>query len=306
MSSVDSLQMSSLVVARRMMVLAQQAELRRKDPHAATMNLKEIIEKDEALFSSGETAKLDGYERSKPVQSENSDIKLGELMSRLKDLVKDGGSVEAAVEQSYEARTELKISYTELAKVDGLVKRSDQQAETDRYLLEFLDQITFKITDKWTGRATTVWGDPHIDTDDQEGSLNGEFSDLTGSDSHTTMQLMDDTRVTFSAKDRGVIEAVDIYKGSQHLRGIGGGMQNAAAETYFFSGTVDSASTSTIPTGDVVRAGGDGNDWYSPSGVMIWGKTTGPVVTTRPASRLELEYRQEIIQKSAVSVRVNA
>jgi hypothetical protein len=305
---IDSFQMNSLVAARRMLVLAQQAELRRKDPHAKTKNLKEIGEEDEALLGTGNTGKTEGYERPKQAQDPNTDIHLDELLSRMKDLLKPdkGGTVEISAEQSYEVHTEIKISYTELAKVDGLVKRSNTQAETDRYALEFMDQVSFKITDKWTGRSTTIWGDPHVDTNDQEGSQNGEFSDLSGSDSHTTLQLMDGTRITFTAKDQGVIEAVDIFKGSQHLRGVGGGMQNAQPEDYYFSSGVDSASGGSIPQGDVVRAGGDGNDWFAPSGEMIWGQTTGPVVTARPDYRLEMEYRQEVIQKSSVTVRVSA
>jgi hypothetical protein len=306
MSDVNSIQLSSLMVARRMMVLTHQAELRRKDPHAQTKNLKEIVEEDEALLgSTGESNKTQGYERLKPTQNDNTAIRLSDLAARLKEMLNGGeGSVEIEAEQTTIVRTEVKISYSELPKVNGLVKRSSSLAETDRYALEFSNPTTFKITDKWTGKSTTVWGDPHVDTDDQEGSSNGEFSDLTGSDSQTTLQLLDGTRVTFSAKDRGVIEAVDIYKADQHLRGIGAGTSTPNPEEYLFSSNVDSGSASSVPMGDIVRAGGDGNDWFSSSGQMIWGETTGPVVNSRPSYRLELEYRQEIIQKSSFAARV--
>jgi hypothetical protein len=309
MNGVNSLEMSSLLAARRMMALAHQAELRRKDPHAATKNLKEIFEEDEALLSSGETSQAEGYSRPKPVQDDSTEIRLSDLAARLQEAqngngkAANGSTIEIEASQITQVRTELKISYSELPKVDGLVKRSSSLAETDRYSLEFSDPTTFKITDKWSGRSTTIWGDPHVDTNDQEGTSNGEFSDLTGSNTHTTLQLMDGTRVTFTAQDCGVIEAVDIYKGSQHLLGLGSG-SGVSAEKYLFSNEVDNSGPSSVPMGDVVRAGGDGNDWFSSSGQMVWGQTTGPVVTARPSYQLELEYRQEIIQKSAVSVRV--
>jgi hypothetical protein len=143
-----------------------------------------------------------------------------------------------------------------------------------------------------------------VDTNDQEGSSNGEFSDLTTSDSHTTMQLMDGTRITFTAKDRGIIEAVDIVKGSQHLRGLGGGMSGVAAEKYLFSSDVDTSHASSVPVGDVVYAGGDGNDWFSSAGSLVWGKTTGPIIKSRPTYMVELEYRQETIQQTAATIRV--
>ena len=95
---------------------------------------------------------------------------------------------EALAEVVTQVETEITIKYRELKPVHGLVLvvQNQHQAETDRYLLDFVDGATFRITNKWTGQSTTIWGDPHIDTSDQEGNCNGEFSDLKTSNTHTT------------------------------------------------------------------------------------------------------------------------
>jgi hypothetical protein len=169
-------------------------------------------------------------------------------------------------------------------------------AETDRYLFEFLDGGTFRITDKWTGKITTIWGDPHVDTSDQAGASNGEFSDLKGSDSQTTLLLQDGSRVTFTARDQGVIERVDIFQGDQHAWGIGAGSKDWSEETGLFHGQVESDGASAaraLAMGDVVHAGGDGADWFDAAGNLIWGATTGPTVTERPAVVAEMNFQSE-------------
>ena len=148
--------------------------------------------------------------------------------------------------------------------MDGLVVRSKNLAETNTYAFEFIDGVTFKITDKATGKSTTIWGDPHVDTSDEEGASNGEFSDLKTSDKFTTFQLRDGTRLTFTAKDNGIIEAVDIYKENQHVQGTGAASASFGPKTGLFDSTVKttSVSDSRPALGDVVYAGGDGNDWF--------------------------------------------
>jgi hypothetical protein len=69
-----------------------------------------------------------------------------------------------------------------------------------------------------------------------------------------------------------------------------------------FSGAVDSQPGSLVPLGDVVQAGGDGNDWYA-GGKLLWGKTTGPVVSTRPAYILEMEFQQSVIEQTIAITR---
>lgn len=310
----SSTDMSMAAAARRMIQLQEQIALRRKNPKAATKDLKELIEEDEALISGRSCQEADCYSDRRAGEADATRINLSELIARLKELEAGGGakgdnagarSVNAAetlVYHSVETRTELKMSYRALPKVDGLARRSNTAAETDRYAFEFSDLVTFKITDKWTGRSTTIWGDPHVDTDDQDGAYNGEFSDLKGSNTHTTLQLMDGTRVTFTALDNGVIETVDIFKDSQHLRGHGGAYQGVNAETSYFSGAVDSQPGSLVPLGDVVAAGGDGNDWYA-GGKLLWGKTTGPAVFTRPPAVLELEYQHTVVEQTVAITR---
>jgi hypothetical protein len=170
-------------------------------------------------------------------------------------------------------------------------------AESDRYLYKFADGTTFTILDKWTNRSTTVWGDPHVDVNDMEGNNNGDFKDLKSSDDITTFMLGDGTRITFTAKDAGIIERVDIFKGSQHVKGMGQAAKGFSAETgLFFNQVLNDGipAGDTTPRGDVVHAGGDGNDWYDVNNKLVWGKTTGPLVTQRPPATLEFYYRQTI------------
>ena len=108
--------------------------------------------------------------------------------------------------------------------------------------------------------------------------------------------------MTFTARDNAVIENVDIYKDGQHLKGVGMASQEYSDENRLFSGDVQEASPASTPLGDVVKAGGDGNDWFDVSGQMVWGQTTGPAVSSRPAAALELEYSQEVTQTTAVAV----
>ena len=110
------------------------------------------------------------------------------------------------------------------------------------------------------------------------------------------MMLEDGTRVTFTARDSGIIEQVDIFKGQQHLQGIGAASTAWEDKNQLFSTNVDTQGDtyrSSIPTGDTVYAGGDGADWYDSSGRLVWGKTTGPGASTRPPAVLEIEYKQE-------------
>ena len=98
--------------------------------------------------------------------------------------------------------------------------RSKSMAETDRYRFSFSNNgADLTITDKWSMKNTQIWGDPHIDTNDEEGDFNGEFKDLTNSNAHTTFLLRDGTRVTFKALDTGLIEEVDIIKENAHVKG---------------------------------------------------------------------------------------
>ncbi len=52
--------------------------------------------------------------------------------------------------------------------------------------------------------------------------------------------------------------------------------------------------------GDVIHAGGDGNDWFDSRNKLVWGKTTAPVVTQRPSATLELYYKQTVSQSVSI------
>jgi hypothetical protein len=63
----------------------------------------------------------------------------------------------------------------------------------------------------------------------------------------------------------------------------------------------DGASAANkTPVGDVVYAGGDGNDWFDASNKLIWGKTTAAAVTQRPSATLEFYYKQTISQSITI------
>jgi len=288
-------QLTSLITARRLLLRSEQLEARRKNPKAHVQSAKEALEEDQLLLSGKikpVTEKLSTHKTDQDVR-----IKLSDLTQWFRKHNCEPGETggEEKVRVRY-ARREINvsISYKALAHVEGLDLVNRHLAETDRYAFEFQDGTTFKIIDKWSGKSTTIWGDPHVDTSDQEGNLNGEFSDLKESETHTTMLLEDGTRVTFTAHDQGVIEKVDIFKGSQHLVGIGAASSNWSKESALFSGAIDTISSSSVPLGDVVYAGGDGNDWYDALGRLVWGETTGHKITERPNSVMEVKIFQRV------------
>lgn len=171
--------------------------------------------------------------------------------------------------------------------IKGLRQIDAATIDTGRYLVGFQNITTLTIYDKHTSLSTTVWGDPHVDLSDQEGNLNGEFSDLKKSETLTTFVLLDGTEVVMTAPDNGVIESVDVFKNGVHAKGYGMGIINelrafgaenlTSAKNFmvggFFSG-IDSEVkelSSLKEQSDVVKAGGDGNDWYDEKGRLVWG-----------------------------------
>ncbi len=299
------MEIDNLMAARQLMRYSGQLEVYRNGKKVEVGNAQEMLEEDEQLIS-GESRAL--YESSKPGESPaagqgipNDRVHLGDLIGKLKELdghlaaglqAKNGRQAAMVVErESISIELEFASSGTP---IDGLVKRNQNLAETDRYQFIFKDGATFTIRDKWTNRSTTIWGDPHVDLSDMEGDLNGEFSDLKGSNTLTTMMLMDGSRVTFNAPDTGVIETVDIFKGNQRLSGVGVGSKdwgNPAKDLFGGEVTQGSASSaSTMPAGDTVYASGDGNDWVDAAGRMVWGMKTGPGASSRPAVYQSFSY----------------
>lgn len=295
--------MVSLMQTRHLMDHQARIESRRKGVLVPEKNVLDEMKEDEVLLS-GQAGGVQGKTAAHPAAS-NLDISLADIPGRLKGLEQgaarapkgaDGAAVQISnfTFQKETVETVVDIHYQTLPKVEGLVRVNAHLAETDRYALEFQDGTTFKITDKWSSKSTTIWGDPHVDTSDQESANNGDFQDLKTSDRYTTFQLEDGTRVTFTAQDAGVIEAVDISKGSQHLRGLGAASSQWSEETGLFSEAVklSGASGGQVPLGDVVYAGGDGADWFNSAGQLVWGKTTGPHVTQRPTQVMDVQVRQ--------------
>ena len=103
--------------------------------------------------------------------------------------------------------------------------------------------------------------------------------------------------MTFQAGDHALIESVDIIKGNQRVHGTGQASTEWNEQNGLFNEQVltDGYTSDTrISRGDVVFAGGDGNDWFTADKQLVWGTTTGPTVTTAPASRLEFTITHTI------------
>ncbi len=234
-------------------------------------------------------------------------INLSALFSRLKQINENPDAARQAAKQStekveinYEQRTtEIEVSINVNRYVAGLERINENLAQTDRYLFEFRDGATFTIKDKWANKSTTIWGDPHVDVDDVDGNMDGDFKDLTASERITTFMLQDGTRLTITALDTGIIEKIDIFNGSQHLQGTGAGSSDWE-QSQLFDKEVQYGDgyESTLERGDVIKAGGDGNDWYNESGLLVWGKTTGALTYTRPTTALEVKIKQTVEQFS--------
>ncbi len=298
--------LDNLLIARDLIQYAQQAQDRRDGKKVDEKTIKEKMEADKVLLS-GNVPAVQNDLKVTQQQPEETQIKLSDLIAQLKSLEKqqsEQGTVQVQMSFQQTIEREASLSYSVLEKVDGLVRVSKTVAETDRYRFDFTDGSTFKITDKWSNRSTTIWGDPHVDVDDVAGNYDGDFKDMKGSNTQTTMMLQDGTRVTFTALDEGLIASVDIYKGTQHLNGIGQDSRLWSEEKGLFSSAVDSktASSSSVPMGDVVYAGGDGNDWFTSAGQLLWGKTTGPTVTSRPYAVMQFEYHEKITQSLSIEV----
>lgn len=299
--SVISTDMSNLVAAYRLMKMARDHEARHAGKDVDEKSALDYMEEDRALISDAAMEAKQQETNSLP-PIENVNIHLTDLKQPEKKASVQEDAF--AIVDSQRVEIKLEIRYRSNAPMEGLKVYDQNYAESDRYLFKFADGMTFMILDKWTSKSTTIWGDPHVDVNDEEGSNNGDFQDLKQSDDFTTLMLSDGTRVTFKARDAGLIEQVDIFKGAQHVSGVGQDSKNFSAETGLFKPQVlddGIASASATPLGDVVRVGGDGNDWFDGGGKLVWGKTSGPVVTQRPSAVLEFYYKQTVSQSLAVA-----
>jgi hypothetical protein len=308
MDAVGFHSLSDLITARRLLLKARGAQAEKKGPSQKTRTALEDFREDQAILSGEHPNRACACKEKQSPAASAITINLRDLIQKMRQSL-DGNDAcpviqaEAiTIEISTTIEESLSIVYDSLEYVDGLVVRSKNLAETDRYRFEFSDATTLTIRDKWSGRSTTIWGDPHVDVSDVAGEWNGDFKDLTASSTHTTFMLLDGTRLTITAEDAGVIEAVDIFKDGQHVRGVGLASQSFNEQNSLFASSVDNASSSTLPMGDVVYAGGDGNDWFNSSQQLVWGATTGPVVDSRPSSYLEFEYNYRVTQKISASL----
>ncbi|MEI6290755.1 MAG: DUF1521 domain-containing protein [Chloroflexota bacterium] len=312
MTSIGSNDLSNIMIARRLMEIERNAEARRKGKLVDEKSALDYFKEDQALISDSAVAANENKPHL-PVAG-NQNVNTADARNAVQDLQnanrQDGQPVLAGaaheafnIEASQSIEIKLELRYRSNTAVEGLVVHDKNYAESDRYLFKFEDGVTFTILDKWANKSTTVWGDPHVDVDDVEGNVNGEFSDLKKSNDVTTFMLSDGTRVTFKAKDNGVIEKLDIFKGSQHVTGTGQGSADFSAENNLFSVKVlnDGVnSAASLQAGDIVYSGGDGNDWFDSNNKLIWGKTTGPVIQQRPSATLEFSYKQIISQSISV------
>ena len=303
MSTTISDNLSELQATYRFMLRMRLLTAESLGDKKGAKRIRAEIAKDEATISqAGKNANTQNTGSSSSDQ--NVTINLSELIQKLEKLnnptKEDQATKTTQVSTFYQETSEVKVnlSYsTSQSTVNGLVARNKNLAETDRYRFEFSDGTTLKIVDKWSDRSTTIYGDPHVDTSDTEGSQDGDFKDLTSSDRYTTFMLSDGTRLTITAYDSGVIEEVNIFKGSQHIKGIGSGSSDWDEDSALFDTNVEAdgmTASSSLSMGDVVYAGGDGNDWFDASRNLIWGETTGPIVNSKPSSFVKYEYYQKI------------
>jgi hypothetical protein len=294
----------NLVILRRLLFQTQIQELKRKGKKSDVEKLKKKYQEDEVLIFGKQSTADVKMDYSSSTFSANVKINLSELCAQLNEIrsSKKDTAQQVAINYQQTVQQKMSLNYSVLDDVSGLVKRSNSTAETDRYRFEFQDGASFKITDKWSNLSTTVWGDPHVDVSDVEGENDGDFKDMSASNSYTTFMLQDNTRLTFTAKDDGVIEAVDIFKGNQHLQGIGQGNAEWSEGNQFFTAPVSSGSDKqgSVPKGDTVYAGGDGNDWYTSDGQLLWGEKTAKAVNSKPYAVLQYEYSQTISQELTV------
>jgi hypothetical protein len=311
--------MMNLMIARRLLMYARLTDSSHGSHKGRHLSAKEMMKEDEAILS-GQMPGNDSYGPRMGGADDNVQLHLSDLIRQLQQ-IRDAGQNPAdgqvlagmnfeatTVEVKTEFQEQLTLQYSTLEPVDGLVVRNKQLAETDRYAFEFSNGSTLKIIDKWSGKSTTIFGDPHVDVSDTESASDGDFKDLKASNSQTTFMLQDGTRLTFTAQDNGLIEAVDIFKDNQHVTGIGAASSKFNNDTGLFSTKVQtgSSSSSTLAMGDVVYAGGDGNDWFDSSQRLVWGKTTGPAITSRPSAVMTMEYRYRMTQQITVNhVEVN-
>ena len=299
---------TDLSMAYRLLLKTKVLEARYKGDKAAEKAALNDLEKDDVEISS-EAKAANSVSGAKPADStlSNVDINLSELIKQIRGgqlpIQTDNLQTTQVIQFEQTIETEATFTYHQLESVNGLVLRNRNLAETDRYQFEFMNGSTLKITDKWSNKSTTIWGDPHIDTSDEAGENNGDFKDLKGSDQYTTFMLSDGTRLTITAKDSGIIEKVDIFNGSQHLHGLGSGAKEWNEKIGLFASPVKedaSLAISLVPVGDVVYAGGDGNDWFDAAHRLVWGKTTGPIVTSRPSSYIEFQINQRVTQQLSI------
>lgn len=306
MSDTIDNNITDIRMAYRLMLHSKIAEAKLKGDKSAENAATSDLQKDDAQISdAGKTAQSSMAAPVGGSNDTNVDISLADLFKKIygpKEIPLQSAQSKV-IEFIQTIETETSLNYYNLEKVDGLVVKNKNLAETDRYRFEFSSGSTLKITDKWSNKSTTIWGDPHVDTSDQEGEQNGDFKDLKSSDRYTTFMLSDSTRITFTARDSGIIEQVDIFNGNQHLTGIGAGSKNWDDKNGLFAESVTNgalSASSSVPVGDTVYAGGDGNDWYDAAQSLVWGKTTGPVVTGRPSSTIVFTYNQRITQQVSV------
>jgi len=306
MSDTIESNITDIRMAYRLLLHSRITEARQKGDKTAEKAANSELKKDDVQISeAGKSAQTADLTPAVGSTDMNLNIRLADLYKKIygpKEQPQQSAQAQV-IEFFQKVETEVSLNYYNLEKVDGLVVKNKNLAETDRYRFEFSNGSTLKITDKWSNKSTTIWGDPHIDTSDQEGDKNGDFKDLSGSDKYTTFMLADNTRITFTARDSGIIEQVDIFNGSQHLTGIGAGSTSWDEKNGLFAQSVTNdaySALSSVPVGDVVYAGGDGNDWFDAAKNLVWGETSGPVVTSRPSNYMEFTYNQRITQQISI------
>ncbi|MCE1255574.1 MAG: hypothetical protein LWX83_18745 [Anaerolineae bacterium] len=174
--------------------------------------------------------------------------------------------------------------------IEGLLIRPFNHVETDRYLFELsypLSELT--IIDKWARRSTRVWTDP-----------SSGYSQTEDENLYATFMLMDGSRLTISARAGGnQIVEVDLIKSIQHIHCGHGQPMKLDTTPYRLNihlTTDGFEADGNIPRGFVLFAGGDGNDWFTVTGKLIWGHNTNASTYSATGHRPETGVASNISQ----------
>jgi len=188
--------------------------------------------------------------------------------------------------------------------MDGFFLHDKTQAESDRYAFIFSESGTdFTILDKWTKCSTRICSNPSANLSHLFEYPGIEKTGLKSPGANATFMLMDGTRVTFNVRDDGAIDCVDLIKGNQHIHGIGQANPGWSPLSGLFYSPImpDGIDADTIiPRGETLFSGGEGNEWFLASGLLVWGHPSNP--GANKLSPFKQEFINNLLNAESLSI----